>query len=1008
MSPRAESERGIALLIVVSLLTVVGIIGVAFAFSMYLETQATRQFVSTTQARYVAEAGVSVARALLDEDRLGSRVDDWTEAWATAFQGGEVDVDGDEAPDAAWRPVADGGGRTVGRYAVLVADESGKANLNAAQAEPSPTALGALDLTALLQEAEVADAAAVAEAAERYRNGEDGGPGVAGVDDDGDGAIDEADEYQPLALQGDDQRLDSLEDLAAVAGLDAEAIRRLSRVATVYSWDLNAAVTGAARVNANTATAEELLAVLLEAGVADPWQAAVNMADYVDEDFELSRVTKSAQTLVISNQGSLGSWEWSDEPEGHYASDGPDGQSLSWVLPVPAGTFRIRALGVAGVKVGDVTVAGELKPSADAGESLGSFALTGTLTVQVDNREPAGVACAFRGVELVSESTGSAGVSVAGIEAVRFNELMVEPTTTFEASEASFDSQGSDWVCSGGEGVCTNSGVGQGRWVWTSPLLEPGRYHLRVFGSAPGQTVGEVRVDGNSELLVHEERHPSAALVGSDGKITLAIGKTASDGTYYLKSISVSLQPDAEYVELINLSDEDVDVGGWTITGELTGGRAARLPDGAVIEAHGLLVAAVDLDDAPAGLGGNGISARSAWGMADDANAVQLEFPDGAPSADDDWLKAALPAGGVTRLTLQDGTVTVDEVEYALPPQTTADFQSLEKGDPSVRMDGDGDGMDDEWYPSLQLYTPGVPNDNNGLKELVDLEVIVHDPAEEITVVNRPLAGVGELAGLPSGEAWEPFASADLARLVDRLTVEGLRLEAEGQLEAGGDAWQEQAAGAYEHSSTAQPAVPGRWRWTGLLDGQYRLSLYGWSGEQMAVRWEQADGTLTDWSPALSSNAQGRILVGQVTVGAAGTGPSANALAVEVQCASPSGICHLDYIRLDPQLVRVGPVNVNTAPLEVLRALPDMTDALASRIIAGRPYGDQDQKGRGIGDLLLGEVFGADEETRLAVFRRVAHLLTTRSDVFQVQSVGQAMDDERPGATQRILAVVQR
>ena len=1011
MSPPAKkcqalfSERGIALLIVVSLLTVVGIMGVAFAFSMYLETQATRQFVSTTQARYVAEAGVSVARAMLDEDRLGSRVDDATESWATVFQGRDVDVDGDGAPDAEWQPVTDAEERTIGRYAVLVADESGKANLNAGYAEPSPLALGALNLTTLLSEAGIGNGSAVAEAIEGYRNGEDGRPGISGVDDDGDGAIDELDEYQPLALQGDDRRLESLEDLAAIAGLDAEDIRRLSRVATVYSWDLNAAVTGAARLNVNTATAEELLAVLFEVGVADPWQAAVNMADYVDEDLALSTVTKSAQTLVISNQGSLGSWEWSEEPEGHYASDGP-GQPLTWVLPVPSGTFLIRALGLAGVKVGDVTVAGQLKSSVDAGGSLGSFELTGTLTVQVENREPAGVACAFRGLELVSESPGAGGVPVAGIEAIRFNEVMVEPVTTLEVSAAAFDAQGSDWACAGG--VCTNSGVGQARWVWTEPALLASRYHLRVFGSAPGQTVGEVRVEGNTQLLSHEQRHPSVALVGSDGKITLTIGKTASDGTYYLKSISLSLQPDAEYVELINLSERDVDVGGWTIAGELTGGRAARLPAGATIKAHGLLVAAVDLDDAQSGLGGNGISVRSAWGVADDVNAVQLEFPDGAPSLDDDWLKASLPAGSAARLTLEDGEVSVDEVEYALPPQTTADFQSLEKGDPSVRTDGDGDGIDDEWYPSLQLYTPGLLNDNNGLKELVGLEVIAHDPAEEITVLNRPLGGVGELAGLPSGNAWEPFASEDLARLVDRLTVEGLRLEAEGRLESGEGAWQEKADGTYEYSSTDEPAVPGRWRWVGLLDGQYRLSLYGWSGEQLSVRWEQADETLTEWSPPLSSDAQGRILVGQVTVGAAGTGPSANALAVEVQCASPSGICHLDAIRLDPQLVRVGPVNVNTAPLEVLRALPEMTDALISRLIAGRPYGDQDEQGRGIGDLLLGDVFGADEETKLEVFRRLAHLLTTRSDVFQVQSVGQAMDGERPGATQRILTVVQR
>lgn len=1005
MSRRAE--RGVALLIVVSLLTVIGIMGVAFAFSMYLETQATRQFVSTTQARYVGEAGVSFARALLDEDRLDSRVDELTEDWASAPRGSDVDVDGDKAPDAKWQPVTDATGRTVGRYAVVITDESGKANLNVAQAESSPVGLGAIDMTTLLEQAKIDDAASVAQAIERYRYGDDERPGLGGIDDDTDGAIDEVDEYQPGALRGDDRRLERLEELALIAGLDAEEIRRLSRVATVYSWDLNAAVAGAARVNVNTATAEELLSVLLDAGVDDPWQAAVNMADYVDDDVELSRVTKSSQLLVISNQGTLGGWEWTDTPEGHYASEGPGGQSFAWVLPVPAGTFRIRVLGISGVKVGDVTVAGGSKPSVDAGESLGAFELNGTLTVEVANRESAGTPCAFRGIELVSESADAGGVVVQGIEAIRFNELMVEPAMSLGVDSAVFDPLGSDWGCPFGGGVCTNSGVGQARWVWTTPLLAPGRYHVRVSASGPGQTVGEVRIEGNSQRLVHEARHPSTALVGADGKFTLTIGKTAAEGTYYLKSVSLSLQPDAEYVELVNLSEQDVDASGWTIEGELVGGRKGRLPSGSVIAARGLLVAAVDLDDSQLSLGGNGISARAAWEIADEAKAVQLEFPDGVPSPDDDWLKATVPSGP-SRLTLRSGTITVDEVEYPSPLPTTSGFQSLEKGDPSVRADQDADGVDDGWYPSLSLYTPGVVNDNNGLQELVGLEVIVHDPAEEITVLNRPLGGVGELAGLPSGTAWEPFSSAELAKLVDRLTVDGMRLEAEGHLEAGQEAWQEKAEGYYEYSSTAQPPVAGTWRWTEVPDGEYRLSLYGWSGEQLSVRWAQPDGSFSEWSPALSSDERGRIVIGQVTIGAPGRSATANALTLEVACASPGGVCHLDYLRLDPQLVRIGPVNVNTAPLEVLRALPDMTEALASRIIAARPYGDQDEKGRGIGDLLLGDVFGTDEEEKLAVFRRIAHLLTTRSEVFQIQSVGQAMDDDRAGAAQRILAVVQR
>ena len=53
-------------------------------------------------------------------------------------------------------------------------------------------------------------------------------------------------------------------------------------------------------------------------------------------------------------------------------------------------------------------------------------------------------------------------------------------------------------------------------------------------------------------------------------------------------------------------------------------------------------------------------------------------------------------------------------------------------------------------------------------------------------------------------------------------------------------------------------------------------------------------------------------------------------------------------------------------------------------------------------------VFGTDEETKLTAFRRLAQLLTTRSEVFQILSVGQALDEDRVGATQRIRTIVQR
>src|SRR3989338_5876548 len=816
-----RSERGIALLIVVSMLGVVLIMAVSFAFSMTLETQATRNFVSSTQARYVAEGGVSHAWALLDEDRQGSRVDETAEAWVTAPSGDDADVDGDGETDARWWTVTDAAQQPRGRYAMKISDEAGKVNLNAAQADPSATGLGAINLTTLLEQARIDDARDAAAAIETYRYGEDARPGRARFDDDGDGAIDDPEEYQPLALRHDDRLIESLEDLVTIADLDADAVARLSRLATIYSWDLNVSVRGQARVNVNTATAEELLAVLLEAGVDDPWQAAVNMADYVDPDLEMSRVSKSTQQLTLTNQGPLGSWQWVDD---HYESSESGGIALTWQPAVPSGEFQILARGISGSTIGDMTVAGVFKASVEADEALGTFTLNaGTpLTVIVEHREPAGSVCRFQGVELVPVGV-TGGTVVRGIEAIRINELMVEPTKELPvSSDATFSPGSSDWACPTGTTICSCSGVGEARWTWSVDGLQPGWYHVRVFGSSAGQTVGEVDVGGSHHpVLAHGQHHPETALVVADGtnrgKLSVTIGKTASSGTYYLERVMLSRQPDGEYLELINLSDQDLDLGHWVIEGDATGGRQAVFPAQTIIRAHGLLLAAVDLDDEQSGMAGNHLEARSAWEIPDGVRAVQLEFPGGPPSPSDDWLKVTLPSGESAQLkVLTNEGVVVDEIEYPLPLSTTADFQSLEKGDPSVVVDEDADGLDEDWYPSGQLYTPGQSNDNDGLTEGEGLDAIVHDPSEELTVRNRALEGIGQLAGLSSGTAWKPFASAELAKIVDRLTVEGIRLETEGRLLGGEEAWAEDADGYYVHTDPAQAQVSGVWEWTAV------------------------------------------------------------------------------------------------------------------------------------------------------------------------------------------------
>jgi len=1002
------SQRGIALLIVISILAVVLILVVSFGLSMVLETRASRQFTATTQSRYLAEAGINHARAVLDEDHLGTRIDTATEPWVTQFAGGDADVDGNGVPESRWILVADASGHPVGRYAVKVTDESSKANLNTALADPETSGANAVNLTTLLSQAELSNASTVAQAVEQFRYGPDGKPGVALVDDDQNGAVDDASEYDPLALKGDDRRFDAMEELQGLEGLKADDFPKVSRVATVYTWDANVSVTGQSRVNINTATAAELVTLLLQTGAEYPWQLAANLADAIDPDLEMSRVVKTAKRYAITDQGALGSWSWQSGSGGYHTSSA-NGQPLTWTVSIPSsGSFYLLVHGSSGVKVGDVTLAGQTKTSMDSGDSFGVVdvgPLNGTLPVQVTDHEPAGTPCVFQSVELASTEpvAGFPTVTVRGIEPIRINELMVKPTVEFETANADMEKpQGSDWACV--NGVCSNSGTGQATWTWHTEL-PVGSYYVRVYGTQAGQTVGSATVNGQAQTLVHGQRHPQTFVVGSDGQAALTIGKTSANGTYYFQTLSLSVEPDAEYLELINLSDQPVDLGSWVIEGEATGGRQAKFPTGTAIAAHGLLVALVDADDQhQAGLENNGISAASAWwggSIPTEVPWVQLEFPNGPPTPDDDWLKTTLEEPSARLVLKSNQGWVVDEVEYLLPLPETTHFQSLEKGDPTVLVDSNTNGIDDGWYPSLELWTPGKTNNNSGLQEFKGSQLTLHNPAVELNIANHPLSTVGEIAGVPSGAAWSVIASADIARMVDRFTVQGVRLEAEKHFLEGG--WEEIPDG---YQTTQQHAI-GTWQWSALTPGPYRLSLYGWAGEVVSVRWQQATGAYSEWSPPLSVDAQGRVVAGQMTI-ASPPASAAKTLTLDVRCESVSGVCHLMHVVLDPQLILTGLINVNTASQEVLLSLPGMTPAVAQQLIAARPFGDVEHKARGIGDLLAGSILGATEEDKLTRFRAWAHLVTVRSHVFRIFSLGESGTDATPSVAQRIEAVMQR
>ena len=1031
------------MLLVVSILAIVAVITVAFVFAMRLETAAATNFRAATQAQYLAEAGISHARALLRLDAQSSYADDLTEPWAALTRGSDVDSNGDGQPDARWLALSLSHPAFSGRYAVLLQDEAGKLNLHAAAlpsrsplAHPAGWSPAALSLEATFKELGAAHARDLATAVLGYRYGPDGAPGVAGVDDnqnravlgsdgidnDGDGVadepnegIDEPDECVASQPYGDDQTLASIDDLHRLPGFDEATVNRLRDAVTLYSADQNTTLQGQPRLHLPTATPEELLQLFVDAGVADPWQKVVNILDALDDDLSLSRVTQVSLRLSVPSGEAQGNWRWQS---GAYVNDQPVGAPGTWSWQqVPQGdyTLTVHALS-AGQMVGDVTIEGLTQRAMEHGEAFivapdhHVHVTDGTLRVSVSPPVSGGATATFAGVELIpTQSAGSlAQASVRGIEAVRINEVMAKPVVAL--ATRSDQAPGGDWSWSGTGHInqAPKGGtVGTGRWTWTG--LPAGGYYLTVRAGGLAAMVGDVEVNGlRQEHMRDGDRFTrSETVTVNNGTLSLSIQNNEESDHCALASVELSQQPDAEYVELVNLSDRPISLDGWSLSGPGITGWPAVIPLGTTLAPHRFLVLAADLHDGAQGISGNGISFEDSWGH---LPAVQLQFTRSVTTRDDLFQDA--PVTGEAIVLKDELGHVVDEVEYS--GHQVQPYVALEKGDPTVIGDVDADGVDDAWHLSEHPAggTPGAGNQNSGMVERVGQADIRHT-IDEITVANHAPASVGQLRHVPSGQPWRTLPLADIAKLADRLTVTGYRLECDGH-GANPGGWRPVLRSApltTWFESRAYGDV-GAWRWDAddhLTNGVYLLKLYGQEGEALSCSMHLADGTWTPWTPPLAPDHHGRVVVGQVTIGL-GTPQSTpdRTLELRVRNDARDDICHLHWVSLTPRRILPGVININTASRAVLLALPGMTSAVADGIIAGRPYGNRDGKQRGIGDLLLSGALGATEAGQLDAFEPLANLITTRSGVFQLIATGQVLDHERPVAEKRIRTVIER
>ncbi|MCX5693247.1 MAG: type II secretion system protein GspK [Candidatus Omnitrophica bacterium] len=832
------------------------------------------------------------------------------------------------------------------------------------------------------------------------------------IDEAGEG-IDEPMEYDPFNLYGDDKALETPFEISKIKSIPRQNLQQLCAYITTYSADRNVDVEGRLKNNINSIDAQTLAILLQDAGVRDPFQKAVNIIDSRDDDFSQSVMPKLYNRLMAINRGSVGDWIWKGNC---YQSDVTGGQpyAITWIN-LPEGEYYIGIFGIKDKLVGDVTVNNLTQNSVKHGEILriGPISFENKiLNLSIVNSS--GDPCYFSYLELYPR-LGQQNFSVTeirGVEGIRINEIMVRPA--FSRNVFSGQAPGGNWTWQNGlyqNNEPKGGKTGEGEWTWEN--IPDGRYYIRLFSGTSGQEIGDVGMGGSRSANVMDGDLFGGGKVITvlGGKITIRIQNNRETGPVYFKSVELEQEPDGEYIELINLTPREVNLSGWTVEGPSKEGWPATIPLGTTIGPHEHLALCVDKDDMQGGVANNGISFISIWGKEKSATLHFLRAitPSTDLLSDDSFM-------GGNFITLKDpmGHI-VDKQEYFTG--NVADYRALEKSDPSYVMDSNNNGIPDNWHASAARKggTPGLPNNNDGMKEQIGEDIIEHYDTE-VNIKNKNFSSIGEIAFIPLGiEPWKTIPLEDVAKIADRLTVFGLRLEAENKIVKGFEGgWKvvQRAAPFTDWCESGKKDSIGTWKWEvkdGLKNGYYKLKVFGEEGEAIAISMHLANDTWTAFTPGLTPGPDGGIIFGNIEIGTGSDISAPNdALEIKVKNASETGAAHFDFIRLDPVNNLYGRININTASREVLSALPGIDDAIADSIINNRVFGNKNGLNLGIGDLIATHALGSNDTDKKNRFRQISNLVTVHSGCYRIIVTGQILEKDKVLAEKKIWVVFER
>ena len=973
-----HSENGIALIIVVSIMAVLASIAAAFSYSMIMDQRAAANYMTGIKADYIAKAGIQHAIGVLKKDGDPSNTagpyvyegydwygDDW--GYDGELFGGDSDdddsnIDNDgltsthtadcgSGMDSRWVNLTDSQGNLIGRYAVLVIDESGKVNINTAGVSSQQNegwTTGEVNLSDVCTAVGVPVPSILSA---RYGTN----PGVSGEDDNHDSVvlnndgIDNDGDNDPAGTDGADEPNEGVDDPAEFyiskpyttsGGLSADTpfvttaevvslaemsggnYKDLSPYITAWSSDKNLTDSGLARLNINAvSSAMELYSTLRDAfeywepsttySTAELAQMAVNIIDFRDRDNGSTRI------------------------------DVEDG----------SGTVFTR-YGVEGIRINEVMVRPVFRKDTN------------------------------------NDGTGEG------------DKISTGGSWTWNLGHGY-------WQDAPGGGDDTDI------WRWTTATVPVGTYKLTVYGAGGGNI--KARTSGNNGATwlpsatgwYNGTDYVDCDTVIITNSVQIEIMHENADlDVAYFDSAVFSQSPDCEYVELVNISPSSVDVGGWKL--EFPNGRVGTIPGGTSIAAMGdssggdIIVLAIDRHDTNVNNGSNvynnGIYFTKEYGVSD--RVYQLGFSGG--DVWEDMLADTVLMDSPLRL-YNKGQIgvsgagdppahIVDQVLWDSSIIQTYEFWSMERDDPAyLGTDVLNDsGIFDTWLISAVIK--GSPTEANNGASLTNIKV-----------KNSPFANIGEVADVAySKTKWTNIGTSEtrIKNIADRITVSGRRLDAEfadlaevehwGSSEAisvdekkrkfGGKTitgelyWFEAGASASNDEDT--------WTWYTTINrfeaDTYIMYVYGREGGTMTVR--VGDDTPVSIIPSSDYGAR----YGQVVV-------SDTTLSVAIQTdASSADSAFFDYILLTPASKTYGRININTAGSTVLQSLKGISKSGAPDIDPDDIVDDTPLSS--IGELVWKD--GATGALTVDHFKPISNLITTKSNVFKIICTGQSVLDK--------------